>query len=251
MENAFFFESALFWKLIKSLGGNNKPLRLPEFLIGECNKVLRNSCEIAEAFNVHFTSIASKIKSSLSPINNFDLSKLNQFVKTKLSPNKPAFSLPPITCEFVENYVLKIPSSKATGADGISVKLLQAGIKELAPSISKLINMSLTSNQFPSRWKIARVTALFKAGDISDLNNYRPISILPVLSKIIERHVYDCLFYHLTINNLIYSNQSGFRSEFGTETPVAFIVHVDSLLLNLDKNLINGMVLGPVYMEVG
>ena len=85
--------------------------------------------------------------------------------------------------------------------------------------------MSLTSNQFPSRWKIARVTALFKAGEISDLNNnYRPISILPLLSKIIERHVHDCLFYYLTINNLIYSNQSGFRSEFGTETAVAFIV---------------------------
>ena len=229
------------WKLIKSLGGNNKPSHLPEFLIGECNKVLRNSCEIAEAFNIHFTSLASKIKSSLSPINNFDLSKLNQFVKSKLSPNKSAFSLPPITCEFVENYVLKIPSSKATGADGISVNLPQAGIKELAPSVSKLINMSLTSNQFPSRWKIARVTALFKAGDISDVNNYRAISILPVLSKIIERHVHDCPFYYLTINNLIYSNQSGFRSEFGTEAAVAFIV--DSLLLNLDKNLINGMVL--------
>ena len=114
------------WKLIKSLGGNNKPSRLPEFLIGECNKVLRNSCElIAEAFNIHFTSIASKIKSSLSAINNFDLSKLKQFVISKLSPNKSAFSLPPITCEFVENYVLKISSSKATGADGISVKLLQ------------------------------------------------------------------------------------------------------------------------------
>ena len=110
------------WKLIKSLGGNNKPSRLPEFLIGEC-KVLRNSCEIAEAFNIHFTSIASKIKSSLSPINNFDLSKLKQFVKSKLSPKKSAFSLPPITCEFVENYVLKIPPSKATGVDGISVKL--------------------------------------------------------------------------------------------------------------------------------
>ena len=111
---------------------------------------------------------------------------MKQFIKSKLSPNKSAFSLPPITCEFVENYVLKIPSSKATGADGFSVKLLQAGM--LAPSISRLINMSLTSNQFPSRWKIARVTALFKAGEISDLHNYRPISILPVLSKIIERH---------------------------------------------------------------
>ena len=67
---------------VKSIRGNNKPSRLPEFLIDECNKVLRNSCEIAEAFNIHFTSIASKIKSSLSPINNFDLSKLKQFVKS-------------------------------------------------------------------------------------------------------------------------------------------------------------------------
>ena len=133
-------------------------------------------------------------KQSCNKINNFDLSKLKQYVRSKLTPNKSAFSLPPITCEFVENYVLKIPSSKATGADGISVKLLLAGVKGLAPSISRLINMSLTSNQFPSRWKIASVTALFQAGEISYLNNHRPISILPVLSKIIERHVYttDC-----------------------------------------------------------
>ena len=76
---------------------------------------------------------------------------------------------------------------------------------------------------------------------MDDVNNYRPISVLPVLSKIIERHVHDHLSEYLNVHDLIYKNQSGFRKQYSTETALAYIV--DTLRFNLDKNHINGMVL--------
>lgn len=80
-----------------------------------------------------------------------------------------------------------MPSSKATGADGVSIALLKLGLREVAQSIARLINCSFETTQFPSRWKIAKITALHKAGELFDVtDNYRPISVLPVLSKVIE-----------------------------------------------------------------
>lgn len=76
---------------------------------------------------------------------------------------------------------------------------------------------------------------------MDDVNNYRPISVLPVLSKIIERHVHDHLSEYLNVHDHIYKNQSGFRKQYNTETALAYIV--DTLRFNLDKNHINGMVL--------
>ena len=71
--------------------------------------------------------------------------------------------------------------------------------------------------------------------------NYRPISVLPVLSKVIEKHVHDSLYSHLTENNLIYSRQSGFRKNHSTDT--AFIQIIDELLVKLVKNRVSGMIL--------
>ena len=78
-------------------------------------------------------------------------------------------------------------------------------------------------------------------GDSHDVQNFRPISVLPVLSKVIERHVHDSLYSYLTENNLIYPRQSGFRKNHSTDT--ALIQIIDELLFNLAKNRVSGMVL--------
>ena len=85
------------------------------------------------------------------------------------------------------------------------------------------------------------MTPLHKGGDLDDVSNFRPISVLPVLSKITERHTHDALYGYLTDNNLIYPRQSGFRKRHSTET--ALIQIIDELLFNLDKNKISGLVL--------
>ena len=82
---------------------------------------------------------------------------------------------------------------------------------------------------------------LFKSGNSGDPSNYRPICILPILSKIVERHIHDSLYTFLSKLNLIFPRQSGFRKRPSTEA--ALIRIIDELLFNLDNNRINGMVL--------
>ena len=94
--------------------------------------------------------------------------------------------------------------------------------------------------QFPSLRKTAKLKALRKAGELFDVNNCRQISALPVLSKVIERHVYNCLFKYLTDNSLIYANQSGFRQKFSTK--IALIGILDLIMFDMDRNEVTGMV---------
>ena len=111
----------------------------------------------------------------------------------------------------------------------------------IAPSITKLINLSFSLNVFPSCWKTVKVTPIFKSADPIDVINYRPISVLPILSEIAERHVHNALYSFLCENDLIYITQSGFRSKHSTET--ALIKIIDDLLFNLDNDRVSGMVL--------
>ena len=88
-------------------------------------------------------------------------------------------------------------AGKATGLDNIPARLLIADSAEIiAAPIALLINTSLTSGQVPAEWKAARVVRLFKSGKVVDMDNYRPISILPVFSKVLERAVHKQLLYH-------------------------------------------------------
>ncbi len=78
--------------------------------------------------------------------------------------------------------------------------------------------MSIKTNTFPDTWKVAQVTPIFKKNSTQDLNNYRPISILPVLSKLIEKHVSIHLYEYLNSHDLLTSRQSGFRAKHSCET---------------------------------
>ena len=102
-------------------------------------------------------------------------------------------------------------SHKAMGVDKISARMLKIAAPVIVPFVTKLINYSINRAVFPRTWKTAKVTPLFKRGDPSDVNNYCPISVLPVLSKIVERHVHNNLYAYLSENKLLFSNQSSFH----------------------------------------
>ena len=80
------------------------------------------------------------------------------------------------------------------------------------------MNCSIRSAVFIDKWKEARVTPLFKSGESFHLSNYRPVSVLPVVSKIIERHVHYSFYEYPNENNLINERQSGFREKHSCET---------------------------------
>ena len=135
-------------------------------------------------------------------------------------------------------------NSKATGLDNISVKFLKLSIHVIGDILTHIMNCSIKSGVFIDEWKDARVTPLYKSGEIFLVNNYRPVSVLPILSKIIERHIHNHFYEYLMHNNLITENQSGFRPKHSCETALHSII--EKWLHNID----NGKLTGVLFVDL-
>ena len=107
-----------------------------------------------------------------------------------------------------------------------------------------LFNRSLDASTFPSIWKCGQVTALFKGGDRTDCNNYRPITVLPTIRMILERAVHQQLYEFFSANELLTPNQFGFRPKLSTVTALAHFT--DNILQSLDK----GGFTGAVFLDL-
>ena len=103
-------------------------------------------------------------------------------------------------------------TSNGYGTDFISVFFLKVDIAVLAPSLAQLFNLPLSTGRFPDSWKIARVAPIHKIGPKDDRSNYRPISVLSVISRLFEKLVFGRLYSYLDRNKVIFCKQSGFRS---------------------------------------
>ena len=199
---------------------------------------IKDDVSIAEVFDKHFTGLTESLVDKTAT--QFNSKTLKSFVsKRNTSDVKPAS--PTITPNQAKNLIEAIPSGKATGMDGVSARILKIAAPAIVPSLAKLVNICIARGTFPTAWKEAKVTPIHEQNSKSDKNNYRPISVLPVLSKIFERHLHNSLSAFLKDNNLLYSLQSAFRRYHSTET--ALIEIVDRMLLNIDDNRINGLLL--------
>ena len=138
----------------------------------------------------------------------------------------------------VRKYLSNIDATKATGTDN-RPHLLKLAALYIASEITYICNKSISTSSFPNKWKETKVPPPHKQGPSDDINNYRPISILHVLSKILERHVSDCLLYFLNENNLLHITQSGFKSQHSCET--ALTLMIDSWLEALDHGQMVGL----------
>ena len=135
-------------------------------------------------------------------------------------------------------------SNKAVGLDKISARLLKDAVDVITPSLTALFNLSFQTRTFPSIWKTAKVIPLFKKGDKQNASNYRPISILPTISKILEKAVHTQFYAYLTENNLISPNQFGFRLKSSTVTAASQLS--DKILHSMD----NGCLTGAVFLDL-
>ena len=110
-------------------------------------------------------------------------------------------------------YLLKsLNVRKASGPDGVSTYMLKATAESIAPSLAKVFSLSLLSGKFPSLWKSARVVPIHKSGSKSDASNYRPKSLLSVVSKLLEKYVYSLLWEHLVNHAPLSECQWGFQA---------------------------------------
>ena len=112
--------------------------------------------------------------------------------------------------EEVEDVLKIINPSKVSGPDLINPRLLKEASSILKNPLCKLFNMSLQQAMFPRQWKRANVSPVFKNNKPNEVKNYRPISLLSVISKCMERCVYKHVYNHLLQNDMLTCNQSGF-----------------------------------------
>ena len=192
---------------------------------------------IAKILNVHFSTIGTKLAM-----------KLKSFITLPSFPARstdlPKFVFKPITEELVRSQLKQLRTNKAIGLDNISARLLKDSASAISKSLTKLFNQSLVTRTFPSLWKFGKVSALFKKGDRCDPNNYRPITVLPTLSKILEKAVHNQLYYFLNDNKIITSKQFGFRPKLSTNTALTHFT--DNVLLNMDS----GRLTGAVFLDL-
>ena len=228
--------SSFVWRTVNEiLSQGNSPSQSPRIV--DNGVLLSDNKAIASAFNTHFTSLVDNYRQSVHIEPDFSL--IEAWVAKQMDPDPVTFEIPPISCSFVLDQLSSLDINKTEGNDNISPKLLQIGAASIADSITKMFNLSILNGSFPNCFKCARVVPIHKSGSKQMLNNYRPISILPALSKILERHVYKSFYDYLQTNKLLISSQSGFRQYHSCHT--ALLKLTDQLLHNIDLGLYNGL----------
>ena len=219
------------WKLLNELL-SKQPSKSAVAEIKLVDKVLGAAPDIAEALNTHFTNVGANLARGI-PSTSVD--PLSYLIDTESS-----FSFQKITANDVANLISKLDTKKATGLDNIPGKFLKMAGDIVAPSLSAIFNQSMSTGIFPFDWKKARVTPIFKNGNKTDPNNYRPISVISLVAKIFEKLIHDQIYEYLNKNNLLANCQSGFRPQHSTLT--AMLEASNSWCINIDQGLLNGVI---------
>ena len=230
------------WDTLKSLGLPSKKCQASTNIGLKINdEISFDKLSVAEKFNSFYTSVASKLVEKLPKCTNkFNSSFVFNFYSSKgVKPNSYNFSM--VLESQVLKYIDKLGFNKATGLDGIPARFVKDSASIIANPLSHIINLSIIQGLVPDDLKLARVVPLHKKNDKTEVGNYRPVSILNIISKILERVIYDQMDGYLSENDLLYSQQSGFRRKFSTET--CLIQLSDFIRFHMDKGKLVGMVL--------
>ena len=133
--------------------------------------------------------------------------------------------------------------------DNLSGRFLRDGAKVLAKPITDICNLSITSGKFPDSCKVAKLKPIYEKGSLTEVSNYRPLSLLPLISKVIEKVIHDQTSAFLNFRNVLYNYQSGFRKKHSTDFCLSFLN--DKILKGFDQGLITGMILIDLQKAFG
>ena len=171
------------------------------------NKLNTDGFAVSNVFNEKFVSIRKTLATSIPTV---------PFITEELcNIEKSLFFYPTDSLEISKN-VRKLKNHEAAGFDGLTAEILKVSLDVICDRLTYLVNESLLSGVFPKIWKTAKVVPIFKSGKKSNCENYRPISISSVLSKVFERVVFERLYKFMQVNNLFFCRQFGFRSKMST-----------------------------------
>jgi len=213
------------WRILKEIIGNGRQCKCNTQFLIEGN-VIDNAQIIVENFNKFFVNIGTRLADNIPSVNKSP----NEYLKGTY-PNSLYFS--PVLEDELKCIVKNLKLS-ASGIDGIQPNIFKNVFSALQQPLLHVINLSFIQGVFPNELKSACVIPIFKGGDPKLIQNYRPVSVLPVISKIFERVMYNRLVKYLEKYNILYKYQFGFKSNHSTY--MALTLLVDKILSALDNN---------------
>ena len=215
------------WKGINNiLNRKSKNSEYPTHLVCE-GKIISDDLQIAEAFNDFFINIGPKLSNEIKVPENMSY---KDFLKEKIHSE---FHFETVSISKVKKVIEKLKPKSSSGHDGISSALLKEINLITVKIITLIINQSLSTGIFPDKLKLAKVVPVFKKDNPHMTGNYRPISLLPAISKVFEKIAFEQLYGYFTKNNLLYKSQYGFRK--GHSCELAAMEVTDKIFKYLDN----------------
>ena len=197
------------WKIVKDILCKQGKHEVPGKIVHD-NKEITNSEDIANAYNTYFVNVGLNQAKMI----NKDGTNFTQYLN---EPSNTSIFLKPTDYIEILNVVRLLKNSHSSGHDEISTFLLKKIIGSILTPLVHICNLSLMTGVFPSSFKLARVIPVHKKDDVMVVSNYRPISILPSFSKVLERIVYNRLYSFLDKCESLNPDQFGFRRSHSTD----------------------------------
>ena len=200
------------WKNVKTwLNWNNSG---PPSQLFHNGRLINSPSGLAGAMNSFFIEKVSRLRQNIPASNADPLSKLRESMKDR----QCSFSFRSVHPDEVQKVISSLKNSKSTGTDTIDTWAIKLAAPHILPALTHIINLSIAQSSFPTMWKHAKVVPLLKKGDPLTPKNYRPVALLPVFSKILERMVFNQLVEYLDSQKLIHPNHHGSRHGHSTAT---------------------------------
>lgn len=219
------------WALINNLANNKiNQNGAPTKLYSNSNLVT-DTKEICEVFNNFFSNIGSILADKI-PKKYHDSSKLSEF-ELNSKTSHTLLTLHPCNAEEIIKIIKDLDVNSSCGIDKISTKVIKCLQNLIADVLAKCFNKLMIDGEFPDSLKIAKVTPIFKSGTKTDPGNYRPISVLPIISKILEKIIHSRLVNYLDSFSFLSERQYGFRPQ--NNTTAATIDLTTKIRQNIDK----------------
>ena len=193
-------DSSKVWKNIRGIL-NYKNSGSPHQLFYKGSFVVKPQ-EVAEAQNNFFLNKIRKIRQDMPPPVTEPLS----VVRSIMAGRTCSFSLKPVHPDEVEKVITALSNSSSFGLDQIDTYIIKLVKLEILPALTHIINLSLSKSIFPTAWKKSKIIPLHKKGDTLNPKNYRPVAIIPVFSKILERVIFNQMVEYISANQLIHPN---------------------------------------------
>ena len=227
--------SGKIWKNVKNILNWTTPGSPSQVYVK--GKLLSRAQDVANAQNEYFCEKVKNILDNILPSTKNPLEKLESIMKFR----KCSFKLSTVHPDEVDSIISSLNNSNSFGLDELDTYVIKLIHKEILPVVTHIVNLSIASQEFPSLWKSTKVVPLFKKGDRLDTKNYRPVAIVPILSKVLERVVFNQLSTYLETNKLMHPNHHAYRVNHNTTT--ALVQMYDGWMQAIENGLLTGICL--------